>query len=56
MDIVSYPEYKRKNTDVMIRRILGRSLLSDTEFYKIMGILKLIRRDLTGELEDGLDR
>lgn len=51
MDIVSYPEYKRKNTDVMIRRILGRSSLSDTEFYKIMGILKIVRRKLTGEDE-----
>jgi len=56
MDLVSYPKYKRKNTDVMIRRILGRSSLSDTEFYKIMGILKLIRRNLTDEHETGLDK
>ncbi|WP_393971729.1 RNA methyltransferase [Oxyplasma meridianum] len=56
MDIVSYPSYKRKNTDVMIRRILGRSALSDTEFYKIMGILKLIRRNLTDEHDTRLER
>ena len=56
MDIVSYPEYKRRNTDVMIRRILGRALLSDTEFYKIMGILKLIKRDLKGGYETGSEK
>ncbi|MHB8357988.1 MAG: RNA methyltransferase [Thermoplasmataceae archaeon] len=49
LDIVSYPAYKRKNTEVMIRRIFGRALLSDTEFYKMMGILKIIRKRLSGE-------
>lgn len=56
MDLISYPRYKRKNTDVMIRRMLGRSALSDTEFYKIMGILKLIRRNLTGKHYKGLNK
>lgn len=35
-----YPDYKKKNTVVMIRRIIGRSALSDSEFFKIMGIIR----------------
>lgn len=35
-----YPDHKKKNTMVMIRRLLGRAGLSDSEFFKIMGIIR----------------
>ncbi len=40
MNDINYPEYKRRNTDVMIRRMLARASLTQTEFFKMMGILR----------------
>ena len=37
-----YMRHKVRNSSVMIRRILSRAHLTDTEFYKLMGILKSI--------------
>ncbi|MFG1520211.1 MAG: TrmJ/YjtD family RNA methyltransferase [Thermoplasmataceae archaeon] len=45
-DIVAlsgYPGHKSRNLIVMIRRILSRADLSETEFFKMMGILKLVK-------------
>ena len=47
-----YPDHKAKNLVVMIRRILSRSDLSETEFFKLMGILKLVRLKMSGEGDD----
>lgn len=43
MDILRYPEYKRPNADVMIRKIASRANLTESEFYKIMGILRFLK-------------
>ncbi len=42
LDLIKYPDHKRKNTEVMLRRLLSRSRLTDTEFHKLMGIFRYI--------------
>lgn len=36
---VNYPPHKRATTEVMLRRILGRAMLSEKEFYTLMGVV-----------------
>lgn len=43
MDILDYPDYKRPNADIMIKRIASRANLTESEFYKIMGILRFTK-------------
>ncbi|UCG68669.1 MAG: RNA methyltransferase [Thermoplasmata archaeon] len=38
LDAVDYPEHKKKNTQVMFQRILGRAVLSKWEFHTLMGV------------------
>ena len=40
----AYPSYKKKNAYVMIRRLVSRMELSETEYHKLMGIFKSILR------------
>lgn len=42
MDLTGYPDYKIENTTVMLRRIIARSHMTDSEFFKIMGIIRSI--------------
>jgi TrmH family RNA methyltransferase len=39
MDATDYPDHKLQNTRVMLRRILGRSTLSEWEFHTMMGVI-----------------
>lgn len=39
LDEIEYPEHKRKNTMIMLRRILGRAMPSKWEYHTLMGIL-----------------
>ncbi len=43
MDILKYPGYKRPNADVMIKKIASRAALTESEFYKIMGVLRFLK-------------
>jgi TrmH family RNA methyltransferase len=47
LDEVLYPPYKKEKTMTMVRRILGRAVLTEPEFYTVMGIIndaiKMIR-------------
>jgi len=36
---INYPEHKKENTKIMIKRILGRSLPSKWEYHTLMGII-----------------
>ena len=36
---INYPEHKKDNTKIMIKRILGRSLPSKWEYHTLMGII-----------------
>ena len=52
---VDYPDFRRENTEVMFRRMMGRSVPTKYEFYTIMGVIgdaaKLIdgRKKLPGK-------
>lgn len=46
MNLSGYPDYKRKNASVMLKRLVSRMGLTDTEYHKLMGILKYISRQL----------
>ena len=48
MDLSGYPEYKRTNAHVMISRLLARSNITESEYFKIMGILRFLRFRLKG--------
>jgi len=39
LDATDYPPHKVKSTRVMIRRIIGRSTLSEWEFHTLMGVI-----------------
>ncbi len=42
LDLIEFPEHKRKNTEVMFRRIMGRAILTKWEFHSMMGVMKRI--------------
>ncbi|MGC8515270.1 MAG: RNA methyltransferase [Thermoplasmata archaeon] len=42
MELTSYPDYKSKNTTVMLRRMFSRAALTDTEYHKLMGLFRYI--------------
>ncbi len=42
MQLTSYPDYKEKNTTVMLRRLMARASLTETEYHKLMGIFRYI--------------
>jgi TrmH family RNA methyltransferase len=42
MEKYGYPDYKMQNSLIMIRRILARSAITESEFYKLMGILRFV--------------
>ncbi len=39
LDAIDYPLHKRAGTEVMVRRVLGRAMLSEKEFYTLMGVI-----------------
>jgi len=42
LDFINFPEHKRKNTEVMFRRIIGRAMLTKWEYHSMMGVMKRI--------------
>jgi len=42
LKLINFPEHKRKNTEVMFRRIIGRTMLTKWEYHSLMGVLKRI--------------
>ena len=38
LEMVDYPKHKHENTEVLFRRVLGRSDLSKWEFHTLMGV------------------
>jgi TrmH family RNA methyltransferase len=39
LEAIDYPEFRRENTQIMFRRMMGRSVPTKWEFYTIMGVL-----------------
>lgn len=52
LETIDYPEHKRENTGIMIRRILGRAFMSNWEFHTLMGVFSRIERSV-GIPDDG---
>ncbi len=46
-----YPDYKREKSMIMINRILSRANITQSEYYKLMGVLKYIGGYHTREKE-----
>ena len=40
LDVIGYPEYKKENTRMLFRRVMGRSMLSKWEYHTLMGVFK----------------
>lgn len=40
LSAIDYTDYKRENTSILFRRIIGRSMLSKWEFHTLMGVFK----------------
>ncbi len=43
LDLINYPGYKRANAEVMIKKIASRANLTESEFYKIMGMARYMK-------------
>lgn len=39
LEAIDYPEFRRENTEIMFRRMMGRAVPTKWEFYTIMGVL-----------------
>lgn len=40
LDAINYPEYKKENTRILFRRVMGRAMLSKWEYHTLMGVFK----------------
>ena len=40
LDSIQYPEHKREKTVVMLKRILGRAMVSQYEYHTLMGVIR----------------
>jgi TrmH family RNA methyltransferase len=55
LDFINYPEYKRANAEVMIKKIASRSNLTESEFYKIMGVVRYLKYHVQDSAEKERD-
>ena len=46
LNIIEFPEHKRKNVEVMFRRIIGRAGLTKWEYHSLMGVMRRIKFSL----------
>ena len=49
LDSINYPEFRREKTEVMFRRIIGRSVLTKWEFYTLIGVIADSHRIIEGK-------
>jgi len=49
---IDYPDFRRKNTEIMFRRMMGRSVPTKWEFHTLMGVIG----DAARLIEDGKER
>jgi TrmH family RNA methyltransferase len=53
LERIDYPDHKRANTSVMLRRILGRAFVSRWEYHTLMGVVSRIEQALAMEGGEG---
>jgi TrmH family RNA methyltransferase len=46
LEQAGYPKHKREITKIMMRRIMGRALVSEMEYHRLMGTLQTIKKRL----------
>jgi tRNA/rRNA methyltransferase len=39
LDAIDYPDFRKENTEIMFRRMMGRAVPTKYEFYTIMGVI-----------------
>lgn len=44
MELSEYSTYYRKNSMIMLKRLIARSNITDTEYHKLMGIVSILQR------------
>jgi TrmH family RNA methyltransferase len=52
LESVHHPEHKKDKTSIMIRRILGRAMISPREYFTLMGVLRDIELALARSKEE----
>jgi len=52
LDVINYPDYKKEKAMILLRRIVGRAMISKWEFHTLMGII----RKIIEKCSDGLQR
>ena len=40
LSVINYPDYKKEKAEIMLRRIIGRAMISKWEFHTLMGIIR----------------
>lgn len=40
LDDIDYPEHKKENTSIMFRRVLGRAMVGNVEYFTLMGVIR----------------
>jgi len=55
LDTIRYPGYKKEKTVMMIKRILGRAMVSQLEYHTLMGVLRKTIEKLQKQQEDDTD-
>lgn len=46
LDMMDYPEHKKRKTKIMFRRLLGRATTTKWEYHRLMGVLSEIKKYL----------
>lgn len=55
LDLIDYPGYKRQNAEVMIKKIASRANITESEFYKIMGMARFLKYLVQDSRKDASD-
>ena len=55
LDLIDYPGYKRPNAEVMIKKIASRANITESEFYKIMGMARFLKYLVQDSRKDASD-
>ena len=56
LNTIRYPEYKKEKTVMMIKRILGRAMVSQLEYHTLMGVLRGTLDKLSRQQGDTRDK
>lgn len=55
LELCKYPNFSRKNSMIMLKRLIARSNITDTEYHKLRGIIASVQRKISEEHSDSGD-